>query len=105
MHDIEEILDAVPNQGMRGAVERYLLHGISPGGFLTAVLSNDLKGAAARADTTNRQLLFEWADWVYNYCPGGAQGSEFRVNTWISQGGLVRPAVIGRPESASDDPD
>lgn len=87
--DIKHILDAVPNQNMRGAVERYLLQGIPPGGFLSAVLADSLKDAAGRADMVNRTMLFEWAAWVYNYCPAGAHGSDERVIAWCRDGGLT----------------
>lgn len=93
---INSILDAVPNQRMRDSVEQYLLYGIPPGGFMTAVLSNDLKEAAGRADSTNRELLLDWAGWLYNSCPGPAQGSEAKVRAWCESGGFT-----GRPGSAS----
>ena len=37
----------------KGALDRYVDHGLEPGGFLTAVLTNDLFGAVARADSEN----------------------------------------------------
>ena len=86
--DIEETLEHVPTPHMTGAVERYLRHGIHGGSFLTAVLSNDLKGAAIRADMHNLVRLGHWGQWVVNYCPQAAQGSPEIVTEWCNAGGL-----------------
>lgn len=88
MMGLEDILDAIPNHGMRDSVERYLVHGIPPGGFMIAVLSNSLTEAAGRADATNRELLLEWASWLYNFCPAQAHGSMDKVVKWCESGGL-----------------
>ena len=93
---VQHAIDMVPADHMKGAVERYLRHGISGGDFLTAVLANDLKGAAGRADSTNAELLREWAAWLYNDCPIDAQGSYDKVEAWCKSGG-----VTGRLGSAS----
>lgn len=45
------------------------------GGFMTAILANDLVGAASRADGQNRNLLFEYASYLYNDLPRGMWGS------------------------------
>jgi len=95
---LDEILNAVPNQGMRDSVERYLVYGIPPGGFMTAVLTDSLKNAVGRADMNNRRLLIEWAEWLYNYCPAAAQGSEEAVIKWIESGGFT-----GKLDSAWSD--
>ena len=50
-------LDLIPDH-MHGAVIRYVEDGIEPGGFLEAVLCNDLKGAVMRADAINKARLF-----------------------------------------------
>ena len=67
----------------KGALERYILRGIPPGGFLEAVLSNDLKGAFARADIENRNAMYEIVTWIHNYAPSGCWGSKDRVNEWL----------------------
>ena len=102
MADIEKILDAVPVAHMTDAVERYLLHGIEGGGFLTAVLANDLKGAAGRADVTNLGNLHAWAGWLYNSCPPAAQGSYEKVEAWCRSGGMK--GLTGTPGPASPGP-
>jgi len=74
---------------MKGGVSRYILQGIKPGGFLTAILSNDLKEAAGRADSSNQRMLFEWASFIVNYIPAPSQGGPEQVNDWINRGGAI----------------
>jgi hypothetical protein len=69
---------------MRGAVIRYLENGIPPGGFLTAVLSNDLMGAFAKADDENATAMRGWAMFVHNHMPTGAHGSPDKVRAWLA---------------------
>lgn len=52
------------------------------GGFLEAVLCNDLRGAFARADYDNRDAMFAIVGYLYNECPGGCWGSPERYRTW-----------------------
>lgn len=60
----------------------WLTEGIPPGSFLTAVLSNDLREACSRADETNRQHLYDYIFFLYNYAPSAAWGSEQNVVNW-----------------------
>lgn len=53
-----------------------------PGGFLQAVLCNDLKEAFVRADETNRNALFEIVTWLYNEAPSSCWGSPECVHGW-----------------------
>lgn len=57
------------------AFERYLNHGILPGGFLTAVLENNLSEAFGRADMENSANLKNITAYVYNHMPRNAWGS------------------------------
>ncbi|MCR9254738.1 MAG: hypothetical protein NXI16_01430 [Alphaproteobacteria bacterium] len=78
----------IPNLAMRGGIERYIEQGVPMGGFLTALASNDLKEACARADSNNSRLIFEWVAWFWNYAPSECWGSPDRVSAWIAAGGL-----------------
>jgi hypothetical protein len=71
------------------SLKRYVIDGIEPGGFLTAVLSNDLIGAVANADDQNEKQITTIAKFVYNRCPIGCSGSKEKVNKWIEDGGLT----------------
>jgi len=65
----------------------YLVKGIEPGGFLMAVLENDLMEAFARADINSRAGMFELTKFLYNDTPGNCHGSREAVMAWMKQGG------------------
>lgn len=69
--------------GLQSAMQLYIERAIPPGGFLTAVLSNDLRGACARADDINRHELFAIVSWLYNNAPTPCWGSPERVEKWL----------------------
>lgn len=73
---------------LRGGLSRYVMQGIRPGHFLTAVLEHELFDAMGRADENSRAGLFDLVSYIYNECPGGCHGSRERVNAWIGAGGL-----------------
>lgn len=72
----------IPNHTL-AALDRYIKHRIQPGSFLTAVLSNDLFGAVARADRENKLALSEICQLIYNEVPGNAWGSSDAVRDYI----------------------
>ena len=65
---------SVPDEVI-GALDRYVNHKIAPGGFLTAVLCNDLREACGRADSINRHILFDIVGFIYNGIPASIWGS------------------------------
>ena len=67
---------------MQEGVIGYLVHRIEPGGFLRAVLENDLMEAASRADHINKHCLFEWAQLLYDL-PRNTWGSKEVVSEWL----------------------
>lgn len=70
---------------MREGVKLYIEKGIPPGGFLTAVICNDLKGAVARADETNRDRLPDYVMFFYNFAPADCWGSEENMSAWFKR--------------------
>lgn len=74
---------------MRDGVKRYFDHGIPPGSFMTAVLSNDLREALGRADDINRERLFDIVSFLYTDAPAACWGSPEKVSAWIEIGGLM----------------
>lgn len=73
---------------MHGAVKRYVMHGVPPGNFLTAVLCNDLKESFARADDDNAASMHGWVRFLYNYMPSNSYGSPELFKNWLGNGGL-----------------
>jgi hypothetical protein len=65
------------------ALQLYAQERLQPGGFLTAVLSNDLFLAVDRADYENFQALSAIVVYIYNRLPRAAWGSPERVSTWL----------------------
>jgi len=74
---------------MHGGIVRYIIAGIKPGDFLTAVLSNDLSTSAALADDQNRHLLFDYACMLHNVMPYQCWGSPMLVKQWIDHNGML----------------
>ena len=73
------------NQHAKESFERYWQQGLPPGGFCTAVLANDLSGAAQKADHWNRNLLASTVQWVYHNAPRGSYGSYDAVQGWLDK--------------------
>lgn len=70
---------------IRASLDRYINHKIPTGGFLRAILENNLKEACARADNINRHRLFEIVSYCYNDIPSGSWGSPEKVEAWLAQ--------------------
>lgn len=78
MRDYSKIAHLLPSLG------RYVNDRIAPGGFLRAVLQNDLYGAVARADPQNRALLPEIVEFVHWELPEACHGSREDVSHWLA---------------------
>ena len=72
---------------MRGGIVRYILDGVEPGHFLSAVLTNDLTGAFGRADDENVRLIGDYIKFFYNYAPSGCWRSPENFKEWLKAGG------------------
>lgn len=79
--------DELPSH-MHEGVDRYVRRGTPPGDFLRAVVENDFKNAALRADQHNRARLYWWALFMVGCMPSDSQGSRAAVEAWIKSGGL-----------------
>jgi hypothetical protein len=69
---------------LRGGLVLYLAHGILPGGFLQAVLCNDLQQAIARGDPVSLAGLPALTEWLTHYAPAVAWGSVACVRAWTT---------------------
>jgi len=84
--DLYEKCAGLPRYMHEGICE-YVENGRPVGGFLQAVISNDLKEACTHADDVNRHLLFEYMEFFYNYAPRACTGSPEAYQAWVTQGG------------------
>lgn len=72
-------------EDITGTLERYHNHKIMPGGFLMAVLENDLSGACGRADSDNIKILPQIVGYIYNHFPSNAWGSEEKILNFVRE--------------------
>lgn len=83
---LQDMMDHANFEGipiyMREGLVNWCTRGVPPGGFLTAVLSNDLREACARADSTNQHCLFAYVQFLYMHAPAGCWGSPEKVRAW-----------------------
>jgi len=82
----------VPEHDWNGLI-RYVEDGYLPGGFLTAVLENDLMGALGHADIINQRALPAIGQWLYNYAPAGCYGSKEAVQRYCERKRIEREAL------------
>lgn len=68
------------------ALMNYFNNCWEPGSFLMSVLTNDLFGAATRADYMNGPELANIVKWVMNNAPYGSYGDRDTVNDWLNRG-------------------
>lgn len=67
------------------ALDRYVNFGIATGGFLRAVLENDLGEAVGRADDESLMALRPIYGVVFNCIPDPAHGSKEAVAAWLKR--------------------
>ncbi len=68
----------------RETILRYVEHRVPTGGFVQAVLSNDLREAIGRADAENLEDLVEIVRFCYWEIPGPCWGSPEAVREWLA---------------------
>ncbi len=77
---------------MGEGLDLWIQFGILPGGFLTAVLCNDLMDACGRADNSNIHNLPAYCAFLYNEAPPACFGSPAKVEAWIEARRAAREA-------------
>jgi len=73
------------NQETREEIDRYVQHKIPTGGFLQAVLENNLMESFARADEENARDMLNICQYVYCHTPMACHGSPEKVKAWLAQ--------------------
>lgn len=71
-------------QEVKKNLDQYVAVGVPLGGFLTAVVCNDLQEAFGRADEDNRHQMFEIVSYLYNDCPSACWGSKTAHEKWLA---------------------
>ena len=84
------------------AINRYALLHERKGHFLTAVFSNDLREALARADGENRQVLLQIVGYCHNEIPGCCWGSPAKVKAWLETPPEQWTSDLSAPEGTKE---
>ena len=79
--------DGVP-ESLHNGIALYVLQGVRPGDFLSALLQNDLAGAVLHADIQNLTLIRRHVLFVENELPAACHGSVDAFDRWLDRGGL-----------------
>ena len=70
-------------QRTKESLDKYVNEKIPTGGFLLAVLTNDLFEAVERADIDNKKALNDICRYIYNEMPSACWGSPQIVKKWL----------------------
>ncbi len=73
-------------ENIQGGLDRYQHHHIKTGGFLEAVLSDDIEDAKGRADSNSLRALEDIRQYVRDELPPESWGSREKVKAWIKGG-------------------
>lgn len=103
LHPRDFVSNAVPfvqlPEYMWRCIVEYLENGYLEDSFLSAIVTNDLKGAFMRADNTNRPIIGAYVDYFYNHTPSLCWGSVEKVKAWIqAREAEARGEPGGEPE-------
>jgi hypothetical protein len=82
------------HQDCREALFHYLLFGLNPGGFLTAVLTNDLYRASTVCDFENARRLSFVARVVLHALPPESFGNDQIMNAWQARTDQERERIL-----------
>lgn len=74
--------DFVPPD-IKESIDDYVQNRVPLGGFLQAVMANDLCEAVGRADADNMLTIRHIVGYVYNEVPPNAWGSKEKYYAWI----------------------
>ena len=69
---------------MQESLWNYVTKHYPIGGFLRAVLSNNLMEAVGKADDNNLPSLPAYTNWLYNDAPSDCHGSPEKVDAWLA---------------------
>ena len=72
---------------LRVGLIEWVINAQPPGGFLRAVIENDLFGAFDRADDRSANCLRGILRWFYNQAPGGSHGGN-ALTDWRGMEGV-----------------
>lgn len=66
-------------------IKRYVIEKLRPGDFLSAIITNDLRGAVNHADAVNLPLIKLYVQWFFNRAPSACYGSSRQMEEWLAR--------------------
>ncbi len=72
---------------MQEGITAYVMKGRPAGGFLTAIICNNLALACMKADNVNKAIIPDYVKFFHNSAPSRCWGSVESMNEWIADGG------------------
>lgn len=81
-------IGALPSH-MHAGIARFILMGVKPGSFLTAVFANEFEIAKIKADSLNAAMFDAYRDFLTWDAPADCWGSSDKVRAWCERGGLI----------------
>lgn len=82
-HTMKAETDLPP--GIEEALQRYIDHALNPGGFLSAILRNNLSLAVFTASRDMRGRIGDIVFWLWENAPHACWGSEESIERWTEQ--------------------
>lgn len=82
----QEMIEAMDNEftyvppHIREGIRNYIENKTPLGGFLSSMLSNNLRGTLEKADEINQKHIYSIYRWFYNHSPSGCM----YYDKWIS---------------------
>ncbi len=70
-------------ENIKNILNRYVKDKVPTGGFLRAVLANDLMETFGKVDEYNQAAMLDILSYVYNYMPDSCHGSYDIVDKWL----------------------
>jgi len=84
IQEARKIYPDIPYYTLEGLYQ-YVDNHIPTGGFLAAILSNDLFGAVNQADVNNSKALVSIIHFVYMEVPSISCGSKDKMLAWLTR--------------------
>lgn len=83
---------------IRAGITNYFELGLHPGGFVSAVVANDLLRAVQSADHENRKHIPSITRWISYNAPAASRGSWAAFDNWIDDADGVRSKWLAQAE-------
>jgi len=88
------MIEPILPERFAGDMALWIEYGVAPGGFLQAVLTNDLRDTFARADYQSVREVAGIVSWLYNEAPAGCWGSPADCAAWYAARRPARQAYM-----------